>query len=235
METKGELAKAIIEVMKEVTNIEKSMTVGAGTASSYKGVSDKDVKLKIGNSMQKHGLCMIPINIDAKTTIERWEEEDQWSKTIPKAKKTKQSVFVETSCRYLLLHTSGEYAEVAGYGHGVDSQDKAAGKATTYSMKNALLYTFMVPTGEIDDTDKTHSDDIPVPPTQIAPPSQPVTAQNNNLELSEELKTIGEKVGTIKTLIALEAYWNDDLTTEQKANEIVKNLFGKRKLQLKAK
>ncbi len=63
------------------------------------------------------------------------------------------------------------------------------------------------------------------PSKEVAPP-QP--------ELSAELTEIGTKVGGIKTLIALEAYWNDDLTAEQKENAIVKNLFGKRKLQLKA-
>ena len=41
--------------------------------------------------------------------------------------------------KYLLLHESGESLELAGYGHGIDSQDKGAGKATTYAMKNALL------------------------------------------------------------------------------------------------
>ena len=33
--------------------------------------------------------------------------------------------------------------------------DKSAGKATTYALKYALLYLFMVPTGKIDDADKT--------------------------------------------------------------------------------
>ena len=53
---------------------------------------------------------------------------------------------------------------VMGYGHGVDSQDKSAGKATTYALKYALLNTFLVPTGDIDDTDNTHSDTYDQPP-----------------------------------------------------------------------
>jgi hypothetical protein len=51
---------------------------------------------------------------------------------------------------------------LAGYGHGVDSQDKGAGKATTYAMKNMLLYSFMTPVGKIDDTETTHSEDISI-------------------------------------------------------------------------
>jgi len=66
--------------------------------------------------------------------------------------------------RFLLTHSlTNESIEIVGYGHGIDSQDKSAGKATTYALKNALLYSFLVPTGHIDDTDKTHSDNIEVP------------------------------------------------------------------------
>lgn len=158
METKAELAKAIIAVMNDVAGIEKSLTVGSGN-SSYKGVSDKDVKRIIGSAMAKHGLCILPIDVDSKTTIERWEEMDNYSKQM----KTKQLVFDEVNTKYLLLHTSGESQVIAGHGHGVDSQDKSAGKATTYALKNALLYTFMIPTGDIDDADKTHSNDHPIP------------------------------------------------------------------------
>jgi hypothetical protein len=171
MENTPNLAKAVIAVMKEVSNIEKNMTVGAG-GSSYKGVSDKDVKLTIGKAMAKNGLCIMPIRVAPKVQIDRWEE-DVWD-NYKKASviKQKQSVFVEVTTEYLLLHESGESQIIAGFGNGVDSQDKAAGKATTYALKNALLYTFMVPTGEIDDADKTHSDDIPVPqPQPIVHPS----------------------------------------------------------------
>lgn len=65
------------------------------------------------------------------------------------------------------MHTSGEYLTISGYGHGVDTQDKGAGKATTYALKYALLYTFLVPTGKIDDTDKDHSEDKEVPKTTL--------------------------------------------------------------------
>jgi len=155
-----EIAKAIIAVMNEVKGIEKSMTVGTGN-NSYKGVADQDVKQIIGEAMAKHGLCMLPVSVVAKTQIDRWEEVDSYAK-VAGTMKTKQSVFTEVKTKYLLIHTSGESIELSGYGHGIDSQDKGAGKATTYALKYALLYTFLVPTGKIDDSDNTHSDAIPV-------------------------------------------------------------------------
>jgi hypothetical protein len=171
-----EITKAIIAVMKEIKGIDKSMTVGAGN-SSYKGVSDKDVKIEIGRAMEKNGLCIVPTEVTPKLQIDRWEEIDQYSK-VQGATKQKQAVFAEVTTKYLLLHESGEWIELSGYGHGADTQDKAAGKATTYALKYTLLYTFMVPTGKIDDADNTHSDDIPV--RQPAPKAKPELKENTD-------------------------------------------------------
>lgn len=151
------LAKAVIKVMQEVEGIDKSMTVGSGQ-SAYKGVPDKEVKKIIGKAMAKNGLCILPIGVTASTKIERWEE------TYNGNTKQKQSVFAEATTKYLLLHESGESVELSGYGHGVDSQDKGAGKATTYALKYTLLYTFLVPTGTIDDADNHHSEEAATPP-----------------------------------------------------------------------
>lgn len=154
---KPNLAAAIIQVMKAVEGIEKNSTVGTGQ-NQYKGISDKDVKKKVGDAMAAAGLCIIPIKVTPAMRVDRWETKDGYPK---------QSVFVEVTTDYLLLHTSGESMKLSGYGHGTDSQDKAAGKATTYALKYTLLYLFMVPTGTIDDTDKTHSEETVIPPDPI--------------------------------------------------------------------
>lgn len=161
------LAVAILSVMKDVKGIDKTMQVGEGK-NSYKGVPDQEVKKIIGEAMQKNGLCLIPIDIEAETKVERWEEETFYQGK-SNGIKQKQSVFTEAKTKYLLLHSSGESIEISGYGHGVDSQDKGAGKATTYALKYALLYTFLVPTGKIDDSDNDHSDNKDVPQKKAAP------------------------------------------------------------------
>lgn len=159
METKN-ICKAIIAVMWEVNNIGKNTTVWKGN-NSYKAVSDKDVKQALRASMITNGLSIIPTCIESQKQIDRWEEtNDYWTKT-------KQSVFTEVTAKYLLLHTSWETLELAWYGQWVDSQDKGAGKATTYALKNTLINLFLVPTGE--DTENTHSDDIAVVQKKQAP------------------------------------------------------------------
>jgi hypothetical protein len=141
------IAAAINAVMQEVRKIDKTMTVGTG-ANSYKGVSDESVKIVISESMVKHGLSIVPIGVTANERIERWEENGR----------NRQQIFNSVITTYLLMHTSGEWLEIAGHGHGTDTQDKSAGKATTYALKYTLLYTFMVATSRIDDADNTHSD-----------------------------------------------------------------------------
>jgi hypothetical protein len=151
------LAKAIIAVMNEVKGMEKNSRVGTG-GSAYNGTKDQDVKEVFNDAMAKNGLCILPIGIEDTVQIDRWEQSYNGNM------QQKQSVLTTVKTKYLLLHESGESQELMGYGHGVDPQDKGAGKATTYALKNCLLYTFLTPVGKIDDTDKTHSDEIPSPP-----------------------------------------------------------------------
>ena len=155
------LALAVIAVMKEVKGMEKNSKVGTG-ASTYNGTKDQDVKEVFNESLAKNGLCILPTSIKPKTQIDRWIEDSQYGP------KSKQSVFTEVETKYMLLHESGEWIELAGYGQGVDSQDKGAGKASTYALKNCLLYTFLTPVGKIDDTDITHSETIATPPIKYA-------------------------------------------------------------------
>ena len=150
------LAKAVIKVMNAVKGMEKNSRVGTG-ANAYDGTKDQDVKEVFNKALSENGLCIMPIDIKETTQIDRWEEATQYGV------KMKQSVFTKVVVKYLMLHISGESIELCGYGQGVDTQDKGAGKSTTYALKNLLLYTFLTPVGKIDDTDNTHSDDIPAP------------------------------------------------------------------------
>jgi len=183
------LAKAVVAVMKEVKSIKKNSNVGTGN-NSYKGVQDMDVKKAVGEAMEKNGLCILPISIDPKISVERWVEDTNYGP------KQKQQVFTEVSAKYLLLHESGESVELSGYGHGIDSQDKSAGKATTYALKYALLYAFMVPTGDIDDTDSTHSDDQPAPPVRrVSKQSGPQPVQQEKPAPQNTIKKLSLDLG----------------------------------------
>lgn len=163
--TMKHITQAMLNVMKAVQSVEKNKVVGTG-ANAYKGVEDKDVKVAIRTAMIENELIIVPISIEPKMQIERWEE------VYNGQAKTKQSILTEVKTKYRIIHSSGESLEIEGYGHGQDSQDKSAGKATTYALKYALLYTFLVPTGDIDDADSVHSNAIPT--------AQRTTSQTND-------------------------------------------------------
>ena len=220
MELKTNLAQAIIAVMQEVKGIEKSMTIGTGN-SSYKGVPDQEVKKIIGESMAKNGLCILPIGVEPKIQIDRWEETAYDNYQKKEVTKQKQSVFTEVTTKYLLLHSSGESIELSGYGHGIDSQDKGAGKATTYALKYTMLYTFLVPTGKIDDADNTHSDSIQTP-----------IVQQQKVDLLSLEKTALESLKKCKTLAELKTTF-ESFTTIQKNIQTVITEKDKLKTTLK--
>jgi hypothetical protein len=171
----SKLAKAIIAVMKAVKNIEKNSTVGSGQ-NSYNGVKDRDVKEIFNEQFSKNGLCILPIGIEDTVKVERWQEETNWGT------RQKQSVFCSVKTKYLLLHESGESMEICGYGHGVDPQDKASAKATTYALKNCLLYTFLTPVGDMPDTDTVHSDSVPVPQKKAVKKDTRKAVKDNQLD-----------------------------------------------------
>ena len=204
----SELAKAVIQVMKDVKGLEKDMTVGSGNYS-YKGVSDYEAKKIYNKSMAENGLCILPISIDSKVDIYNYTEVYNGNA------KQKKSVFTEVKTKYLLLHESGESKEIAGYGHGIDNQDKGAGKATTYALKYALLYTFLTPTGKIDDSDNTHSEDVKQTntPSQVNKPSK--------LVLTAELAQKHAKDKA--TLVEIKQTYNVTAEQEVKYISLLKN------------
>ena len=151
------LAKALISFILAAKPIAKTMEVGTGQ-NSYKAVSDKEVKEKLGKLLAENQLCILPIEINANET--HLETDDRYNPGLKK----------------LSIFESGESQVLVGYGHGVDPQDKAAGKATTYALKYLLIYLSLAPTGGLDDSDNDHSEDPKtVPPVSrfsTPPPSR---------------------------------------------------------------
>lgn len=207
MESVKHITEAIIKCMAQINGVEKNKEVGTGL-SSYKAVSDQDVKNAVRNVMTQNGLALLPIAITPTVRVDRWEESYGNGPAKPK-----QSIFTQVETKYLLVHTSGESMEIAGYGHGIDTQDKSAGKATTYALKNALLYLFLIPTGAIDDTDNDHSDDKEVP-------GKKQLQQDPVLQKLQSCTTAAELQATYKALSNEEQIKYKDPVTQLKAKLI---------------
>lgn len=69
-----------------------------------------------------------------------------------------QFMRIRTVYRFVDMENPSDYIDIATYGDGVDSQDKAPGKAMTYADKYALLKAYKIITG--DDPDQNYSEPL---------------------------------------------------------------------------
>lgn len=67
-------------------------------------------------------------------------------------------VRLKVKIRFVNLDNTSDFIETVAYGDGVDSLDKAPGKAMTYSDKYALMKAYKMLTG--DDPDQNASDEL---------------------------------------------------------------------------
>lgn len=130
------VAEKILAIMREVDYLEKDMQI-ATSKGTYRVLSEAKVLTALRPKFIKHGLVMYPVECHA----------------------VKTGNITQNNITFRIVHVeSGEWIDVASYGEGADSQDKGAGMSMTYALKNALLKTFLIVSGE--DPDKTSSDDL---------------------------------------------------------------------------
>lgn len=130
----------------EMETVAKNLNVDTGKNKSYKAVSERDVIDAVKKVEAKHGIYSFPVDrkiIESETL----ETETQYGK------RTTFFLRVETVYRFLNIDKPEEYIEVTSYGDGMDSGDKATGKAMTYADKYALMKAYKISTGDDPDQD----------------------------------------------------------------------------------
>ena len=187
--TNTNLYKKMHAVMSETKSLERDKEVGYGR-NAYKAISESNVLNEIKPLFKKHGLIIFPISVDVVDRVDTFITKDGESsrlmtQVIPKWK----IVDVE----------SGESEVITSIGNGVDTQDKASGKAMTYALKVALQKTFMLFSGE--DSDNDFSDDITKSQTRQPKQSHKPEPSGKADALAELAKMKGQDLGEIKTMI----------------------------------
>ena len=133
----------INEVMKAIEYLTKDDKVEFGN-TNYKAISEEKVTTAVRKELVKQGIVIIPIMQESTVT-----------ELIRTDKSVNQRADVHTRYRIQNIDDVNDFIEVESNGSGVDTQDKAVGKAMTYAYKYMLLRTFAIPTGE--DPDKISS------------------------------------------------------------------------------
>ena len=137
-------------ITQEISTVAKNLSVDAGK-SSYKAVGEADVLAAVKPIEAKHGVYSYPFH---REIIDSGEMVSQ-----TKYGERKQLFMrVATVYRFVNVDKPEEFVDIQTYGDGVDTQDKAPGKAMTYGDKYALLKAYKIQTG--DDPDQNASEDL---------------------------------------------------------------------------
>lgn len=153
------------KITAEVSTVAKNLEVGFGS-SKYKAVSEADILRAVKPIEEKYGVYSYPYDreIVESGTMER---EGRNGKTI------QLYLRVKTVYRFVCVDNPTSYLDIVSYGDGVDTQDKAPGKAMTYSDKYALMKAYKIQTG--DDPDQYASE-----------PQSAVNTQMNQRRMMEQ-------------------------------------------------
>jgi hypothetical protein len=138
----------------EISRVAKNLNVGFGK-SSYKAVGEADVLAAVKPIEEKYGIYSYPVS---REIIESGVLESVSEYNGEKTTKKQFQMRLSTVYRFVNVDNPAEYIDITTYGDGVDSQDKAPGKAMTYADKYALLKAYKIMTG--DDPDQNASGDM---------------------------------------------------------------------------
>lgn len=203
------MSKNIFQKMAEITNelgtVSKNLNVEVSKTASYKAVSEVDILNAVKPLEYKHGVYSYPhetniINQEIVTTKTQYGDRDNYF------------IRLERIYRFVNVEDPKDYIEVKSYGDGIDTGDKATGKAMTYADKYALMKAYKISTG--DDPDKEASDESPKHQSKPQPISK---ATDKQLQLIKELYSVEELTTMLERM-------NKDLysLTVQEASKMIK-------------
>ena len=197
--------KKMSAITAELTAVAKNLNVGIGK-SAYKAVGEADVLAAVKPLEEKHGVYSYPysrkiVEADLVTTTSEYQGKV--------TEKTNRYLRIETVYRFVNNDNPEEYIDITTYGDGIDSQDKAVGKAMTYSDKYALLKAYKIITGE--DPDQFKSEEGKTEKKLTYRERVIITAREKGIDLKELAKD----------------YEITNKTSELRYEEILKDLEGK--------
>lgn len=192
------ILKKMSQATEKINRVAKNLKVGVGQ-SSYKAVGEADVLDAVKPVEAELGIYSYPISREIVreeifTTTSSYEDRDTGN--VKTTEKTTLFLRIKTIYRFVNVDNPTDYVDITSYGDGVDPQDKAPGKAMTYSDKYALLKAYKIETGE--DPDQKHSEDVGKKVAKDAPKKEtPVIAPN--AKQIERLMELGGTLGHVAT------------------------------------
>ena len=171
--------KRMSDITSELSAVAKNLEVGVGK-NSYKAVGEADVLAAVKPLEIKHGVYSYPSS--------RRIVESMVMKTTDYNGRERQNQFVRVETEYTFVNVDKpeEKIVVISYGDGVDSQDKAPGKAMTYADKYALLKAYKIITGDDPDQYESNTGKFEKPKTKPKPAKETAPAEGDNAPATEK-------------------------------------------------
>lgn len=141
----------INNVMKSVEYVQKDSSISGGGAN-YKAVSHDQVISVLRKEMVSQGIMMFPNQISGEFLIKR-----DLSAT-PPIKMGLYTGTYEITFVNIDVAMGSDKITVTVQAHASDNGDKAPGKALSYATKTAMLKTFILETGENDESREEQRD-----------------------------------------------------------------------------
>lgn len=138
----------------EIGSVSKDLKVGEGE-KSYQATSEGSVLSAVKPLEEKYRVFSYATSREKETQI--IEKEYTWNGQQRKIRLVK--VDITATYRFVNIDNPEDYVETISYGTGLDTGDKAAGKAMTYADKYALMKTYKISTGNANDPDSYSSPD----------------------------------------------------------------------------
>lgn len=200
-------------ITTEMAVIEKKLQVEMTKTKSYKAVSERDVLDNVKPLESKYRVYSYPLKreiTDKDTLVKETEYNGNVTRT--------NTLFMRLSTvyRFINMDKPEEYIDIDTFGDGLDTGDKAPGKAMTYADKYALMKAYKISTG--DDPDKEAS------PEQGYKKSKTIRKGDEeiNLDITKDFMELLNETGTDMDRL-LNNYGVDNynlLTDEQKIDAI---------------
>jgi hypothetical protein len=169
----------MLAATSEINRVAKNLKVDISKSQSYKAVAESDVLEAVKPIEEKYGIYSYPVS---RTII---KDETYTTQSTYDGRTSEKNTFflrVETVYRFVNTDKPEEYIDITTYGDGVDTQDKAPGKAMTYGDKYALLKAYKIQTG--DDPDANPSGNLGKKKVEKPTPEQLKKAQELGIDLN---------------------------------------------------
>lgn len=137
----------MLNITNEIQRVAKNLEVGIGQ-SKYKATGEADVLKAVKELEFKYKIYSYPCS---RKVIDReiLQTESEYNGKITKGNKI--FMRLEITYRFVNVEKPDESIDIVTYGDGIDTQDKAPGKAMTYGDKYALMKAYKIITGEDPD------------------------------------------------------------------------------------